>query len=280
MNDQITFKRLTPGQSVPRPPFRDAALVYDVDGDLKLIDGDTGEKKPLSEQVVGVVEANSATPALRVTQTGSGDALLVEDSAHPDSTPLVVNNLGQIISGTTTAFDATSLLQLFSDRNTAPNQNIVMRRAFGTGGASLEFEKAGTGMTPVTVGNSLGAIRAYGYDGSAMVHGSGILFYVTGAVSTNNIPQSITFLTGTNDANITERMRIDNFGNVGIGTNANARAILDLNSTTKGFLPPRMTTTQRDAIAAPIPAGLMVYNTTTNKLNFYNGTAWEAVTSS
>lgn len=74
-------------------------------------------------------------------------------------------------------------------------------------------------------------------------------------------------------------MRIDSSGNVGIGTTANAAAILDVASTTKGFLPPRMTGTERDAIAAP-PAGLMVYNTTTNKLNFYNGTAWEAVTSS
>jgi hypothetical protein len=67
--------------------------------------------------------------------------------------------------------------------------------------------------------------------------------------------------------------------NVGIGTSSpNSKALLDITSTTQGFLPPRMTTTERNAITSP-PAGLMVYNTTTNKLNFYNGTAWEAVTS-
>lgn len=68
-------------------------------------------------------------------------------------------------------------------------------------------------------------------------------------------------------------------GEVGIGTSApNAAALLDVTSTTKGFLPPRMTLVQRTAIASP-PAGLMIYNTTSNKLNVYNGTAWEVITS-
>ena len=54
-------------------------------------------------------------------------------------------------------------------------------------------------------------------------------------------------------------------------------AMLEVQSTTKGFLPPKMTTTQRNAISSPA-AGLMIYNTTTNKLNVYT-TAWEAITS-
>jgi hypothetical protein len=77
----------------------------------------------------------------------------------------------------------------------------------------------------------------------------------------------------------TNALTIDSTLGVGIGTTTpNAKAILDLTSTTRGFLPPRMTTAQRDAITS-VPAGLMVYNTTTNKLNFHNGTAWESVTS-
>lgn len=56
-----------------------------------------------------------------------------------------------------------------------------------------------------------------------------------------------------------------------------ASAILDVQSTTQGFLAPRMTSTQRDAISTPA-AGLLIYNTTTNKLNVFT-TAWEAVTS-
>jgi len=93
-------------------------------------------------------------------------------------------------------------------------------------------------------------------------------------------PGHLTFWTRPSaSGNQLERLRIDSAGNVGIGTTANAAAILDVSSTTKGFLPPRMTEVERDAITTP-PAGLMVYNSTTNKLNFYNGTAWEAVTSS
>lgn len=54
-------------------------------------------------------------------------------------------------------------------------------------------------------------------------------------------------------------------------------ARLIINSTSQGFLPPRMTTTERNAIASPV-AGLMIYNTTTNKLNVFT-TVWEAITS-
>jgi hypothetical protein len=68
-------------------------------------------------------------------------------------------------------------------------------------------------------------------------------------------------------------------GRVAVGTTTpNAAAALDVTSTTQGFLPPRMTTTERNAITSP-PAGLMIYNTTTNKLNVRTASSWEAVTS-
>ena len=61
---------------------------------------------------------------------------------------------------------------------------------------------------------------------------------------------------------------------VGIGTTKpSSSAVLDLSSTTKGLLPPRMTTTQRDSINSPA-AGLVIFNTTTSNLEYYNGTAW------
>lgn len=62
-------------------------------------------------------------------------------------------------------------------------------------------------------------------------------------------------------------------------TSAAASAILDLSSTTKGALMPRMTSTQRDAISSPA-TGLIIYNTTANQLQYYNGTSWGAVAGS
>ena len=59
-------------------------------------------------------------------------------------------------------------------------------------------------------------------------------------------------------------------------SSAVASAACQINSITQGFLPPRLTTTQRDAIATPAE-GLTIYNTTTHTLNFWNGSAWTAV---
>ena len=64
---------------------------------------------------------------------------------------------------------------------------------------------------------------------------------------------------------------------VGIGISAPATtALLDLSSTTKGFLPPRMTEAQRNAIVSPVP-GLIVYCTNCGEdgqPQFYTGTRW------
>jgi hypothetical protein len=62
----------------------------------------------------------------------------------------------------------------------------------------------------------------------------------------------------------------------GSTSTVSAVAAIEVSSTTKGVLLPRMTTAERDAISAV--AGLLIYNTTTGKLNIYT-TAWEAVTS-
>jgi hypothetical protein len=62
---------------------------------------------------------------------------------------------------------------------------------------------------------------------------------------------------------------------MGLGVSApTASAILEANSTTQGFLPPRLTTTQRDAITTPV-AGLTIWNTTNTQLEVYDGSYWK-----
>ena len=71
---------------------------------------------------------------------------------------------------------------------------------------------------------------------------------------------------------------------IAIGTLVpDASALLDLNSVSKGLLPPRMTQIERDAIDLPAK-GLIIYNTTTNALDINNGTplakAWDGIAAS
>ncbi|MEI6748886.1 MAG: hypothetical protein WCM93_06975 [Bacteroidota bacterium] len=66
-----------------------------------------------------------------------------------------------------------------------------------------------------------------------------------------------------------------NAQNVGINDDGRTPmnlAMLDVESTIKGFLPPRMTQARRNVIS-PI-AGLMIYNNTSSKPNYYNGALW------
>lgn len=63
---------------------------------------------------------------------------------------------------------------------------------------------------------------------------------------------------------------------IGAGT-GDSSSVLTATSTTRGFLPPRMTAAQINAIGTPAE-GLMAYDTDNHVLKIYNGTAWKTVT--
>lgn len=172
------------------------------------------------------------------------------------------------IQGTTNATRTTSYVNL------QPNGGLV---GIGT-------------MTPldymhVTFNEGTGGQTGFAVQNTNASGASGLLYYNnTGALSVfqgyinstgelrfNNIAASATVNFLTNSAS---RLYLANSGNVGVGTaTPNTSAKLDVTSTSQGFLPPRLTTTQRDAIVSPA-AGLIIYNTTTNKHQGYNGTIW------
>jgi hypothetical protein len=91
--------------------------------------------------------------------------------------------------------------------------------------------------------------------------------------STSGLNLSTAVVNFNNDAlhlgtNNLPRMTIDHNGNVGVGTaSPNTAAALDVSSTSKGVLIPRVTTTQRDAMSTV--EGLMIYNTSENAFQIY-----------
>jgi hypothetical protein len=92
----------------------------------------------------------------------------------------------------------------------------------------------------------------------------------------NTTTGNLLFITSANQ----ERARITSGGSFGIGTGSsiNASAKVQVDSTTQGFLPPRMTAAQRAAIASPA-TGLIVYQTDgTEGVYVYSGGTWKSLT--
>ncbi len=154
---------------------------------------------------------------------------------------------GAVGVGTTTPIgklDVTGNLVLRNSSVDGGQQNISIRDSFGTNRWSM-----GMGVAEPGSGNSGGNFYLWNYADDGSFLGNPVII---------------------------ERAT----GNVGINNGApSASAILDVASTSKGFLPPRMTSTQRDAISNPAK-GLMIFNTTTNAQETNTGTPASPVWSS
>lgn len=230
------------------------------------------------------ITVNSASDALRITQIGAGNALVVEDEANPDASPFVIGPDGRVgIGGTPTA--ATASMHLGSDlagNTTKFSQTIdALIQSDVTsvaGGVRSVLRTTASAFTLTNVrhfsaGNvTLGA-------GSAVTNQYGV-FVATLTSATNNYAFYSDVASGTGRWNFYANGTADNYfaGSVGVGATANASALLDVQSTTKGLRMPNMTTTQKNAIASPA-AGLMVFDTTLAKLCVYSGAAWQTITS-
>jgi hypothetical protein len=181
-----------------------------------------------SNVVISVADSTNA--ALRITQTGTGIALLVEDSTNPDSTPTVITDAGRIVTGSDTAYSVDNtyggqITPRIQTHGTVTESATLAATLWTTSGAGsqavLSKSRSGTIGTNTIVQNNddLGAIVFDGDDGSLFTVAASIVGSVDGTPGANNMPGRLVFSTTANGASVpTERMRITANGNIGIGT--------------------------------------------------------------
>jgi hypothetical protein len=168
------------------------------------------------------ISVSTAGNALSVTQSGAGNALLVEDSASPDSTPFIVTADGRVGMGVPNASYFPGNIGLYITANDGNYRVLFQRMSDDSSGPQFFFRK-GRGTvevrTGVQSGDRLGTISYSGHvDTSNNYEAASIFAEVDGTPGINDMPGRLVFSTTADGASSpTERMRIDNAGNVGIG---------------------------------------------------------------
>jgi hypothetical protein len=199
------------------------------DNAIARFDGTTGKiiqnsAVTIADDGATVIAANSTSDGLRITQIGTGNALLVEDSANPDSTPVVIDNSGKLLVGNTTSVGGT-----FGNASTVQNMSFggyAVGRFFNDASAPvMDFVKSRNGtigsQTVVQSGDAVGEFYFSGSDGTAFIRAAQITASVDGTPGTNDMPGRLVFSTTADGASSpTERMRIDSTGRVGIGSSS------------------------------------------------------------
>lgn len=222
-----------------------SALTHnEVDANFVNLNTDKVEKSGTDTVVINV---NSATDALRITQTGTGNALVVEDSGSPDSSPFVVNAAGTVIIGAVSAVAApdyggtqrtsAGFQSLQASYALSTSVNALYAAANGSASYLLAKSRAATigDHTIVASSDILGVVNFAGSDGVAFINSASIEAEVDGTPGLNDMPGRLVFSTTADGASApTERMRIGADGSVGIGGTAGAGVRLFLGGNATG----------------------------------------------
>jgi len=168
--------------------------------------------------IISVTDNTNA--ALRITQLGTGNALVVEDSTNPDSSAFIVNSDGRtVINGSSAVSTGVGNAYLQINGGTTPLSMI--RQADATTPINIEFAKARAAGAILNSGDTIGRLYFSGSDGTAQIPAAYIDAAVDGTPGTSDMPGRLVFSTTADGASSpTERMRIDSSGDVGVGTTA------------------------------------------------------------
>ncbi|UEG49584.1 hypothetical protein LK994_13160 [Ferruginibacter lapsinanis] len=206
--------------------------------------------------------------------TGNTGATNVFGLTSNNSLRFYTNNIQRLV------IDSTSLMTLTST-STAARAFTITQNINGAAGMLLNNNSVGVAaanelLMSNSTSNAYFGLAGSGYTTSGPFVQNGIYIDNNGAggisLSARNAAGNIRFY-----GNTTLGMQMFTNGHLQLqsgGTYTDiASARLAVNSTTEGFLVPRMTTTQRDAISTPA-TGLLIFNTTTNFFNYYTGSGW------
>jgi hypothetical protein len=183
-----------------------------------------------------VVSGSSSSNALRITQTGSGNALLVEDDTNPDSTPFIVDSAGNIGQGLTSVTTTGFTGGYIAKSSTAFGPQLVYENATNDSSGPYYILQKGRAGAVVQSGDTLGNFQLRGFDGTNFIRGASIEAAVDGTPGTNDMPGRLIFGTTADGASSpTERMRIDNAGRVTFGPGTSLYSDTSLASTKSMF---------------------------------------------
>ena len=179
-----------------------------------------------------IIDGASTLPALRVTQTGSGNAFQVDDATNPDSTPFVIDNAGQIVTGATASisnFSTSTITPRIQELGTDAGSAALGLALFGSTaqisqiGPSLELARSyatsGVGsFAAVPAGALLGTVKFSAADGSQFLPAATIRGVSAAATTTANAPAYLSISTIPALSNtLVERLRVDSDGNIIVG---------------------------------------------------------------
>ena len=227
--------------------------------------------------------------------TTATNNIAIGNSALPNVTtggPNIAIGGGAMVSATTAsnnvAIGNSALGATTNNGNTAIGASVMSSNtsgAFNTAVGQVALASATTGSNNTAIGRQAGALLGDKTTAFALTNNSVFLGYRTSPLGNNETNQVVigydstglgsnTTVLGNTSTTLTALYGAVVTG----GTSVNASAQLQVTSTTKGFLPPRMTSAQRTAIASPA-TGLMVYQTDgTEGVYVKTSTVWRLLT--